>query len=65
MLELGEFFPPEELTPAAVALAIARVRSLELAPATKRYLLGEWARQMGVKLEAAKFDELRGGPEIR
>lgn len=64
MLDLAELIPAELMNPASVYLVIARIRAATLPRATKRYLLGEWARQVGIVLSRERYDELRGGPEL-
>lgn len=64
MFPLAELLPADLLNAGALGGVIAYIRSQTWPRATKRFILGEWARQMGVTLEAADFDELRGGPEI-
>lgn len=64
MLPLAELLPADLLNAGALPAVIAYIRAQAWPRASKRYVLGEWARQMGVKLEPGDFDELRGGPEI-
>lgn len=64
MFPLAELLPPDLLNAGALDLVIAYIRSKAWPRSTKRYVLGEWARQMGLRLAAPTFDELRGGPVI-
>jgi len=64
MIDLSVILDKDDMAEAALERVIAKIRAAVLPRATKRYLLGEWARQVGIKLPASRFQELRGGPEV-